>query len=246
MNRYVNADLHRIITKRRYLLMVLLEFVIAAAAAVIVSLGGADSYTESISTYINYLPLIFGLPLFVSIFSMDVRARTFETAVVRGVRRGSIVIGKFVEVLLLALINFAIVGAILYAVPAVMTTGIGGSGLKAIIFLELGAFLETICFAAISMIPMLGGLSPEIGSILYVLLSTEALNLLITKLLSLSILPAAASGVSLGLLTNLVTSFTGTLMNDGTVEPVRLVLILVIYIVLPLLITAMAFRKKKI
>ena len=123
MNRYLNADMHRIFTRiPRYIVLL-----VAYAAIFFTITQTSDEKTvyefiSSFASYVNFLFGIIGLIEFVYVYGDDFRAKTMQIAIGTGISRLRVILTKWAEIAILMLIDMLVMALVI--IIAAATNGV--------------------------------------------------------------------------------------------------------------------------
>ena len=187
---YLCCDMRRLLRRfPRWLMLLLGIGGLALAAAVFGQTGlyGAWSsfaYVAAIKAMVKPLSLIIGVIELFFVFGDDLKAKTMQAAIGTGLSRTDIVLGKFLEIVLLALLD-----VILYAVFLLAFGALFQAGLLAVQLRELSVYcfvewLKVVGYMSLTMILLFYKRSLGLALVLYIALYAKVLHTLARLLLS--------------------------------------------------------------
>ena len=224
--------------------------------------GRADFFLSAYSATEAFIPFMVGIPIFSAVFSDDFKSRTMQTAIGRGISRDKLILSRFIEVILMmveAYIVFAITAAICGAVLGATAGGIFG--------LVGRMLLSAVCILShlsIAMLLVYLTQNPTVGLVFYILFEANVFRLILKLVDNISFLKdngiSIADWVPSGVYTKAsnymlgvaavndaeLDIFTPAIEQDITKGILYLLLLIGAYIILPVILSQVVFRKKEL
>lgn len=247
MNNYIGADLRRIFRKQSFL-WAFGAFAGCFAILVFIYFNPsftAETYVSKMTSFMSYFPLVVGLLTFLSVYADDFKCRSMQIAIGYGMPRGRIIFAKLLESTVLLLTTAAGMAVLLTAAPLLL--GLAPTS-QQMVFLVLTAgaeLLRALGYGAISAVAVFLTQNATGGTILYVLLSSKTVYIIATMLLGQDFLRNTVGDLPKYLYTAMLYTCKANLVQGG--QPfICLGFALLIYVVLPTMISVVGFRKKEL
>ena len=245
---YLSCDLHRLLRRFPRWLMVLLGLGGLALAAVIFGQSGlygawsSFAYVAAIKAMIKPLSLIIGVIELFFVFGDDLKAKTMQAAIGTGLSRTGLVIGKFLEIVVLTLLDVLVYAVFLLAFGALFQAGLLLVQLRELVVYCFVEWLKTIGYMSLTMILLFYKRSLGLALGLYIALYAKVLHTLARWLLSVK----AIDNLHLGRYT--LTASVDTLQTYliGGLSGVGPLLIVLAYCALGCLIALLVFQKREL
>ena len=224
--------------------------------------GKANFFLSAYSATEAFIPFMVGIPIFAAVFMDDFKSRTMQTAIGRGISRDKLILSRFIEVILMmveAYIVFGITAAICGAVLGATAGGI--AGLIGKMFLSAVVIVAHISCA---MFLLYLTQNPTVGLVFYILFEASVFKLLFSLLDSISFLKdnniSPKDWIPSGIYTNAsnyllgvaeinspeLDLFTPAIEQDIPKGIVYLLILIGAYIILPVILSQVVFRKKEL
>ncbi len=178
MLAYIHADMNRITKRIPHIIAICL--LAGLEIAVFVYLYFTDwsraGFLEEASRLIDLLPIILGLPLYISAYAEDMRGRSLHVAIGRGMMRWQIVICKLLELAFLMLRYVVGFGVILWLLSIVLHTQITPQEMQdlcAQLSVEAVRMARDVCLATV-FVALTHNIN--IGSVLYLLFASGVIE----------------------------------------------------------------------
>lgn len=247
MYNYIFADIARVLKKRSVrfgipgfaLCLALLLLCYGGKGAVSADMRRAAEFA------LDFFPLVIGTLLFVSVYADDFKCRAMQVAIGAGVSREGIVLAKFGECALLLLFTLVPTAAhcfLLLGVRHLFYTGAEAFSVAltiAQIFLRTLGFMQfaaTLCFLTQNSLQ---------GAIAFALLASNALYILITMIFLTGPLKNNVGRLQPFLYTALLRTVQRNILS-GKPFVGMFVLAIGMYMLLPLILALLGFRKKEL
>lgn len=247
MHNYMLADIARVLKKRsvrvgipgfEHCLALLLLFY-GGNGAVSADMRRAAEFA------LDFFPLVIGTLLFVSVYADDFKCRAMQVAIGAGVSREGIVLAKFGECALLLLFTLVPTAALCFLLPGVRHLFYTGKETFSVALTIAQVFLRTLGFMQLAATLCFLTQNSLQGAIAFALLSSNAMFILITMTLLTGPLKDNVGRLRPFLYTALLRNVQ-TDIQTGKPFVGFLVLALGIYMILPLMLALLGFRKKEL
>lgn len=247
MHNYMLADIARVLKKRSVrvgipgfeLCLALLLLFYGGNGAVSADMRRAAEFA------LDFFPLVIGTLLFVSVYADDFKCRAMQVAIGAGVSREGIVLAKFGECTLLLLFTLVPTAALCFLLPGVRHLFYTGKETFSVALTIAQVFLRTLGFMQLAATLCFLTQNSLQGAIAFALLSSNAMFILITMTLLTGPLKDNVGRLRPFLYTALLRSVQ-TDIQTGKPFVGILVLALGIYMILPLMLVLLGFRKKEL
>lgn len=247
MTNYIKADIRRILHKNTFLIAVGIFLALYAGMVFIYFNPSftADMYVAKITSYLSYFPLIVGLFVFMSVYADDFKCKSMQVAIGYGFSRSRIIAAKLAESCLLLTAVGIITGVIINIVPSVIGLGMDGSQHLNLTLTIVAEILRTAGYVAISAIAIFASQNAVNGIIFYVLFSTKSVYIILSMILGQNIIVNTIGDLTKYLYTPQLYAARTVIIQHGSVGAAPIVAI-VVYVLLPAVISAIIFRKKEL
>ena len=247
MTNYIKADIRRILHKNTFLTAVGIFLALYAGMVFIYFNPSftADMYVAKITSYLSYFPLIVGLFVFVSVYADDFKCKSMQVAIGYGFSRSRIIAAKLVESCLLLTGVGIITGVLINIVPSMIGLGMDGLQHLNLILTIVAEILRTASYIAISAIAIFASQNAVNGIIFYVLFSTKSVYIILSMILGQDIIVNTIGDLTKYLYTSQLYIARTVIIQHGTIGVAPIVAI-VVYVLLPTVISAVIFRKKEL
>lgn len=242
MHRCIDADLKRILKKNTFRLMfgIVLVAIIICIIAVFVRDKDKNAEFQLFLTRVAELnAMLIGIPVFLAIFADDFKSRAMQTAIGFGLSRDRLIICRFIEVVALTFlcnIVFTIVTFIMGKAGGISSDAINEALRR---LWEYGA-LVSIAFSSLCIILVYIMQNATLGLVVYIIASSGVIDSLLALLNNIPVLKEHNIDVS---------SFLVEPLIDRAIDESRYYLWVVLavgYVIIPLIISIMIFRKKEL
>ena len=241
MHNYMLADIARVLKKRSVrfgipgfeLCLALLLLFYGGNGAVSADMRRAAEFA------LDFFPLVIGTLLFVSVYADDFKCRAMQVAIGAGVSREGIVLAKFGECALLLLFALVPTAALCFLLPGTRHLFYTDALTVAQVFLRTLGFMQlaaTLCFLTQNSLQ---------GAIAFALLSSNAMFILITMTLLTGPLKDNVGRLRPFLYTALLRTVQSNIQNGKPFAGI-FVLAIGMYMLLPLMLALLGFRKKEL
>ncbi len=241
----ITTDMTRVLKRKSVIIWFVIELLLIVGGAVGVyflnKYGFNFTYMDLVSILVTASSVIIGIPVFLAVFKDDLQSKAMQNTIGMGMRRDQLVWARFIETSIIYAILLVILLVVCYAVgiPFGMTWGE---------FLKLSGtvaemLFKMICYTAISMIVVFGTLNTSFAQSLYLLLTLGVVEGIIN---AFSLLPFFIKhNINLSYLT--INGVLGLARSKTfALAPLMWVVLVAAFVVLPIIITVMVFRKKEL
>ncbi|HEL0567314.1 TPA: hypothetical protein TUT10_001874 [Streptococcus equi subsp. zooepidemicus] len=246
MLNYISADLKRIFKKPSFLI-VFGGFVLLLFLQTYIHMGTgytAGAYVEDCMQLAGFFPLIVGISIFLSIYGDDLKAKSMQVAIGRGMSRNGVVITKLIEVMLLTAITSLVVAIVMNLIPMALGMGVTGKTTSLIFVVMLTEGLRIIGYMCLALPVIYYAQNAIPGLIIYVLLGSKIIWIISQNVLSKDIFTKIFGDTTRFILTNAVYSLRGIV--TGADFGVISFVVTVAYVVIPLIISLTVFRNREL
>lgn len=247
MGNYIAADLRRIFRKQSFL-WAFGAFAGCFAILVFIYFNPgftAEMYISKMTSFMSFFPLVVGLLTFLSVYADDFKCRSMQIAIGYGMQRGRILFAKLLESAVLLLATAAGMAVLLAAAPLLLGLAPTPQQMTSLMLTAAAELLRALGYGAISAVAVFLTQNVTGGTILYVLLSSKTVYIIATMLLGQDFLRNAVGDLTKYLYTSMLYTCKADLVQGG--QPyICLSFALLIYVVLPTVISVIGFRKKEL
>ena len=246
MNRYIRADLHRILKRLpRAITLVLIFALIGYTSWSVKDAGEGISIrdlTDGINGFVTWIVFFFGLIEYSYVYGEDFKAKTMQLAIGTGIRRRHVVLAKWVEGAFLVLLDCVITLAILFGVAAIRGVSFAGGPMRDIMMYFFFEWVSVLAFYALTMPLVFATQATTGGMLIFIALKTGMISGILKAIFGLK----ALEPLNLGrfLLTYLV-DIARSRAIAGSFSLVHIAVI-VIYLVIGYVLTSILFKKKEL
>lgn len=247
MNNYIGADLRRIFRKQSFLWA---AGAFAGCFAILMFIYSnpsftAEMYVSKMTSFMSHFPLVIGLLTFLSVHADDFKCRSMQIAIGYGMPRGHIIFAKLLESAVLLLATTAGMTALLTAAPLLLGLTPTSQQMASLVLTAEAELLRALGYGAMSAVAVFLTQNATGGTILYVLLSSKTVYIIATMLLGQDFLRNTVGDLTKYLYTAMLYTCKADLVQGG--QPyICLFFALLIYIVLPTVLSIVGFRKKEL
>ncbi|MDR5588061.1 MULTISPECIES: hypothetical protein [Clostridium] len=247
MINYILADIRRISRKQSFIytlggfigLFLLMIFIYYNPTF------NQNAYLEKTDTFLGFFPLVMGLSIFLSIYYDDFKSKSMQIAIGYGISRSKVVLTKIIEVAILSLLSALLLGIVILVIPIFLKMSLSSKEIFTII-LGVGAeALRIIGYISMSTILVYYSQNAMIGTIFYVLLSSKTVMLILATILGQGFIINSIGDLTKFMYTIILYKEKLSFIETGSFDFLIIAGILV-YIVLPTIITIIMFRKKEL
>lgn len=246
MLNYIVADLKRIAHKKSLwiVLVCFIGFYFVGTQLARVNGGGIPA-TSTMIGYSGAFPIFLGIPIFLSVYADDMKAKAMQVAIGLGLSREKVILVKIIETVILTTV-LALISAILMLGTG-LVQGISFSELPVSTIVPLYLWYGLVVLSYIVLLSPALYLTQNyvVGNTLYILLAAEIPANLLSLLLSLKFVKDVIGDGSKYLLTNVLKTQIRALLNQTSIPAFTWVALL-IYLVVPTLLAMMVFKKKEL
>lgn len=241
----ITADLGRVLKKKSVIIWFVIEILLVIGGAVVIfflnKAGFEMGFALTINLYFTMATVLIGIPVFLAVFKDDLQARAMQNAIGMGVSRDQVVLARFIEISIIYVISFVILAIVTFAAGIPFSVKMS-EYLAA--YKDAGiVLLKLICYSAISMIVVFGTMNTSFAQTIFLMLNLGIVSSIIG---TLSFIPFLAKhNIKLEYAT--IDGLIG-LANDSSfaAAPLMWVVIIGAFLVLPLILTIMIFRRKEL
>ena len=187
MKRYMKADFYRIFGRvSRYITLAVL-FIGFGFFMYAVSDGSTPyELVETLTKIVNSLICpIFGLVEYGVVYGDDVKAKTMQIAIGTGISRKKVIFTKWVEIMLLTILDVAIFLGIAFAVSMLRGAVFSGEPLRDVLVLTGFALVKLAGATAVTSILLFATMNPTLGMIMYIISAFGILYFLMSALVTI-------------------------------------------------------------
>ena len=247
MTNYIAADLRRIFRKQSFL-WAFGAFAGCFAILVFIYFNPsftAEMYISKMTSFMSFFPLVVGLLTFLSVYADDFKCRSMQIAIGYGMPRGRIILAKLLESAVLLLATAAGMAVLLAGAPLLLGLAPTSQQMASLVLTAAAELLRALGYGAISAVAVFLTQNATGGTILYVLLSSKTVYIIATMLLGQDFLRNTVGDLTKYLYTSMLYTCKADLVQGG--QPyISLMVALLVYIVLPTVISVVGFRKKEL
>ena len=240
MTNLIKADLLRI--SKKWILYVFMLLPLAAVLYGLRDFKQEDSfeYLNSLSRYYSlYGALFFSLSAMIGVFGDELHTNAMQTAIGRGLSRTKLIIAKFLDCVILLLLQFTLLTAFIFLTNAAeKVIASGEDNLTIVITAVLCGFIPACSYVAISGLLIFLMWNAGVGfiSVLFLSTLTPVLLELLKTLFKINLTEVWIRN----LMSDSLNSFS---MGEFNIAFLPAILI---YVVLPVGLTALIFRRKEL
>lgn len=243
MINYIKADLLRIFKRiPRYIVLVA---GLGVLTAIMLSLAKEKSVYEIVDIATKAMPYIcalFGIIEFSFVYTDDIKAKTMQIAIGRGIGRGQVILAKWIEHTLMCLLDCILVVAVIIICSNIRGAMFSGEPAADVFILMLFGMVKVIGAAGITMIVVFATLNPVLSVIVYICSVFGILGLIFSLIVTIG--PLENAGLEKFVFTNLIET-AKTRMIVGTVSVGHLLGILA-YLAVFYIIALTVFEKQEL
>lgn len=245
MKFYWKADVRRMMKRIPRLIVIAVCYVIFAA--ILLWESGKDgwnsvTYLSLLTRFFVFIPIIFGLLELNTVYGDDLKAKTLQIAIGRGISRERVILMKLLEGAFIILCDFVCLTLFLTALSVGIGTALHAEQIPEILILVLTNWLTTIVYFAIASILTINLQGTGIANLVYLVISSTLLDYFLRIILEMK----AIRGLHLSrfLLSTAAGNFQSKLVL-GTFDVPSLLLVFV-YLAAGYVITAALFKHKEL
>lgn len=247
MNNYVFADIKRVFHKKSFLaaagiylgIFLLMMFIYFNPTFT------SDAYVAKTKGFLSFFPFIIGLELFLSVYYDDFKSKSMQIAIGCGMPRYKVVLSKFIESVILLASQAVCVLAVALAVPAVMGISLNNSQAAELVSGVFTEMLRAVGYVSISAVPVFYTQNAVSGTICTALLSSKAVLISLSMVLGQEFIVNSFGDLTKYLFTVQLYTAQGAFVQSGVFK-LSLIPTVLIYILLPVLISVLCFNKKEL
>ncbi len=239
------TDLTRVIKKKSVIIWFVIQVLIFVGAAVMIFFVGKAGlelgFSPVMSACFNCATVIIGIPVFLAVFKDDLQSKAMQNTIGMGVSRDQLVLSRFIEIAIIYVVSFVLLFVVSYIVGIPF-------GIKMPEHLEIAReagvmLLKMICYCAISMIVVFGTMNTSFAQTIFLLLNFGIVGTIIQGLNLIPFFVEHKINLSYATIDGLL-----GLAKDKTfaAAPFMWVVIIGVFLVLPLILTIIIFRRKEL
>ncbi len=235
----------RVLKKKGVIIWFVIEILIVIGAAVSIffmkKFGLDLSFSAVMNACFTMATVIVGIPVFLAVFKDGLQSKSMQNAIGMGASRDSVVIARFIETSIIFVISFVIIFVVV--VICGIPYGIKMSEYMTILKDATQMLLSLLCYTSISMIVVFGTMNTSFAQTVFLLLN---LGVVASVIQVASLVPFFSEHhinlnyVTIGGLIELTKDKTFAM------APLMWVVIVGAYMVLPLIISIVIFRRKEL
>lgn len=180
MNRYIKADLHRILKRLPRFITLLIVFVVIGNISWSVKDAGEGisvrNITDSFNGVLPYVVFVFGLIEYSYVYAEDFKAKTMQIAIGTGVRRRHVVLAKWIEAAFLVLLDCAVSILILFGAAKWNGVAFTGGPVRDILLYFFFSWLKVVACYALTMPLIFSTQKTTTGMLLFIALDVGLLK----------------------------------------------------------------------
>lgn len=247
MLNYIAADTKRILKKRMFLLTAGL-FIGLYILILFIKSGPtykANALIEDIRSLSSWFSFIVGLPIFLSVFADDLKAKTMQVAIGFGMSRNKVILSKLIETAVLSLLISVISIAVMIFVPIGIGITLNTTQVYAIVVTMFIEAIHLIAFISISMPFVFFSQNATGGLIVYVLLSSKMVQLILSIILEKEFITSIFGHASKYLLSLNLYEWKSNILTSGDIFTMQ-ILVTAIYIAAPVILAMYLFEDREL
>lgn len=177
MNKYMKADLYRIRTRiPRYIVLVIMMALMGLILFFVSKEQTIYQMTDMLTKAITYACPLLGLVEYLFVYGDDFKAKTMQIAIGTGVKRRHVVLAKWLEVIILCVIDYVILFAIILFVCLLRGIQLDAGPVVDILILLLFGLVKTTACIGVTMILVFATQGTALGMLLYLAEMTGIVN----------------------------------------------------------------------
>lgn len=247
MISYITADIRRFMQKQSFLgafgsffgLFALLVFIYFNPSFT------QDMYVAKITSFLSFFPLIVGLFIFMSVYADDFKSKSMQVAIGYGIDRKKVVLSKLLESTFILMGIGLISTVMILLVPSAIGIGLNSEQRIPLVLTIASELLRTLGYISMATIPVFFTQNSVDGIIFYVLFSTKFVLISLTMILGQGFIMNTIGDLTQYLFTVQLYNAKDVLLHIGSFEVLTLFSLL-LYIILPTIITMAGFEKKEL
>ena len=252
MRNVIRTDIIRAQRKKSIIICMIIMILIELITMIVInaipgfSEGVPDYFLMAIKTVESiFVPLFIGIPIFGAIYTDDFKSRSMQVAIGRGVSRPKMMLARFIEAIIL-IVEWHIINSIVIAILGLIG-GATGENIWTAVGSSWGSALSMLVFMSLSMIFVYGTQNPTTGLVFYILFVASVFDMIFTGIDMIPFLADNNIELSKFFPASAVGKFLGY-VGDGDVfySFTWGIGVLVVYIILPLVISIQIFKKKEL
>ncbi|MGX7107934.1 hypothetical protein [Facklamia miroungae] len=244
---YIVADIKRIMKKNSFLYVVI-GYLLLFFLIYFIKSGPtyqSQDIISDIESLNGWFPLFCGLVLFLAVYYDDFKAKTMQIAIGFGISRNKVVLSKIISIFILVGLMMAVICLFLIGIPQVFGSHFTNSQIKQIILSGVTEWIRTVGMVCLS-IPLIYYTQNVInGVLIYILLASRFVLLIGSSILEREFIRKIFGDLSQYLLTFNVYSLKTQIIRSEEISLVKS-FILILYILIPILLSIAAFRNKEL
>lgn len=191
MYRYLSADIRRLARRfPRWLIIILALFGMSACVAIAGQLGlygrwNSFTYVTTVKNLIKPLALIIGIVEIIFLFGDDRKARTLQASIGAGLPRASLVISKYIEVILFSLLDIILYALFTFAMGFLFQANLFGSQYQELWICFFVEWLKVLGYTSLTMILLFSTRGVALGMVLYIAFFARIIEKALVLLLSI-------------------------------------------------------------
>lgn len=192
MNRYMKADFYRIFGRlSRYITLFVL---FAAFGGIFYAVSeGSTPYelVEAVTQIVNTAVCpVFGLVEYGVVYGDDLKAKTMQIAIGTGISRKKVILTKWVEIVLLTVLDTAVFLGIAFGVSILRNAVFSGEPLRDVLILSAFSIIKLAGAAAVTGILLFCTMNPALGTVLFITSAFGILYFIVNALVTIGPLEA--------------------------------------------------------
>lgn len=246
MLNYIHADIKRIISKKSFLIFILINIVLFEAIVFITSHGQFDAiaYVNVISLVVAMMPIIIGIYIFSVVYMDDLRSKSIQSAIGFGFKRSEIILVKFINNIILTLITLVLMYAVIVLTGFGYKLDLNAKMLMMMFKMLLSGGLNILLYSSIASLVVYGLQKTAMSMTVFILLITNTVYLILSLILEHDTVVNLIGNQTKFLPSMLLTSFSNGIISNHIESYV--IIAIVFYLVFSFIFATLLFRHKEL
>lgn len=246
MLNYIHADIKRIISKKSFLIFILINIVLFEAIVFITSHGQFDAiaYVNVISLVVAMMPIIIGIYIFSVVYMDDLRSKSIQSAIGFGFKRSEIILVKFINNIILTLITLVLMYAVIVLTGFGYKLDLNAKMLMMMFKMLLSGGLNILLYSSIASLAVYGLQKTAMSMTVFILLITNTVYLILSLILEHDTVVNLIGNQTKFLPSMLLTSFSNGIISNHIESYV--IIAIVFYLVFSFIFATLLFRHKEL
>lgn len=205
----------------------------------------AGGYASKTDMFLEFYPLVVGIPIFLSIYSDDFKSKAMQIAIGYGIDRNKIILTKAIETVILSVISGVLLGALAIVMPKIMGLTLSHEQFLGLAFSSVIGMLKIIVYVNISTILVYHYQNAMYGTISFVLLCSGTIRIILSLIFSQKFVVDIIGNLTEHLFTTLLAIEKLNYITTGSFK-ITSIIEIVLYMVIPVIVSMIIFRKKEL